>query len=259
MIRGLTNAASGMNAQAAAIDIIANNIANVNTIGKKNPRPGFAELIHQTLEQYGLPIEGGTATPPRVGNGSRLSSNMVVFTPGEITETGRAYDLAIAGKGLFQVELPDGGKALTRDGAFEINEKGELITANGYRLFPSITMPEGHKDIRIEAGGNVFAVDAAGASTPVGRITLVNVTNPSGLKPLGANLLEITENSGPPAVGNPGEEGLGSLRQGFLEVSNVDMAEEMTSLLIAQRAYEVNSKAVQTADEMWAMANNLRK
>ncbi|MHB1125917.1 MAG: flagellar basal-body rod protein FlgG [Bacillota bacterium] len=260
MLRALMNAASGVKAQSVAIDTIANNIANVNTNGYKKERPVFAELVHQSLQQQGLPVqEGNVASPPQIGTGSRVASSIKVFSPGQITQTGRVYDLAVAGKGMFQVELPDGEKALTRDGAFRINDQREIVTTSGYRMHPAITLPEGYTDILIDPSGNVSVVDNEGKSTALGRITLVNVINLGGLKPLGDNLLGITSASGPPAVGFPGEDGLGSIRQGFLELSNVDMAEEMSNLIITQRAFEINSKAIQTADEMWSMANNLRK
>lgn len=263
MIRSLFTAATGMVSQQMNIDAIANNLANVNTTGFKKSRVNFQDLLYETVKPAGASTTAGTTIPEgiQLGHGVRPSAISKDFTPGGAIQTGNQLDLMIEGDGFFQIELPDGTTAYTRDGSFKINQEGTLLTADGYQLSPAITIPTDAELVTVSSDGSV-SVRVPGSGTPqtVGTLQLVRFSNPSGLDArLGRNLLLETEASGTPQTGQPGLTGLGTLAQGFLENSNVQVVEEILHMIIAQRAYEANSKVIQTADEMLQTANNVRR
>ena len=264
MLRGLFSAASGMTAQQLMVDNISNNLANVNTAGFKKRRINFQDLLYQTIQQPGAVGAGGGEIPAgmQIGHGTRPVSIQPLFTPGAHIETGNKFDMAIQGEGFFEIQLPDKSIAYTRDGTFTRNSAGDLVTSDGYSLTPSITIGDdvNYESISVAADGTVSATKAGGVgSTTVGNVKLANFINPAGLIAQGSNLFLESDASGNATEGTPGEKGLGQIRQGFIEVSNVQVVEEMVNLIIAQRAYEVNSKSIQTADEMLQQANNIRR
>ena len=262
MLRALWTAAAGMKAQQLFIDTIANNLANVNTIGFKKSRVDFQDLLYQTISIAGGKAPGGGQLPVgiQIGHGVQPVAIGKLFTQGEITETQNPLDLVIEGDGFFQVLQPDGSIAYTRDGAFKLDKDGRIVTANGLPLEPEIIIPPEATNISISHDGTV-SVLIPGDTTPreVGQITLAKFINPAGLQSIGYNLYKSTDASGEAIIGTPGLEGFGIVSQGFLEMSNVQVVEEMASMIIAQRAYEINSKAIQTTDEMLRIANNLRR
>lgn len=263
MIRSLFTAATGMLAQQMNIDTIANNLANVNTTGFKKSRVNFQDLLYETITPAGTETVAGTTIPEgiQVGHGVRPASIAKIMTPGNMVQTGNPLDLAIEGDGFFQIEMPDGSTAYTRDGAFKVNQEGIVMTADGYPLTPAITVPTDYEQIAVGADGTV-SVRIPGTSTPqnIGTLQLVRFANAAGLDArLGRNLLLETEASGPPTEGQPGLEGIGLIEQGFLENSNVQVVEEIIQMIIAQRAYEASSKVIQTSDEMLQLANNVRR
>lgn len=261
MLRALRTAASGMTAQQLYIDLVAHNLANVNTTGFKKSRIEFEDLLYQTLRPAG-PGEGETQLPAplQVGHGTKLVAAAKIFSQGDSQVTGNPLDLAIEGDGLFQIEMPDGTTAYTRNGSFRIDGEGRMVTSQGRPMLPEITVTDNTVSVLVNADGKVFA-RTAGTETPteLGQILLARFVNPSGLESAGGNLLLLSPASGDPVVGAPGELGLGGLQQGALERSNVDVTEEMVSMIVAQRAFEINSKAVRTADDLLAMINNLKK
>jgi len=263
MSRSLFTAATGMIAQQMNIDTIANNLANVNTTGFKKSRVNFQDLLYETLKMAGTETVAGTTVPEgiQLGHGVRPSSVAKVFSPGNLIQTGNPLDLVIEGDGFFQIELPDGTIAYTRDGAFKINQEGMIMTVDGYPLTPALTIPTDYELLSVGSDGTVSAL-IPGDSTPtnLGTLSLVRFPNPAGLDArLGRNLLIETEASGPPTEGPPGLEGIGFIEQGFLENSNVQVVEEIIHLIIAQRAYEASSKVIQASDEMLQQANNVRR
>jgi flagellar basal-body rod protein FlgG len=252
-----------MIAQQMNIDTIANNLANVNTVGFKKSRVDFQDLLYETLKPAGTETTAGTTLPEgiQIGHGTRPASISKVFSPGAAIQTGNPLDLMIEGDGFFQVELPDGTTAYTRDGSFKLNAQGTVLTADGYPLTPAITIPTDAEIITVGADGTV-SVRVPGDNTPqnLGTIQLARFPNAAGLDArLGRNLLLETQASGPPTQGQPGVDGLGTLAQGFLENSNVQVVEEILQMIIAQRAYEANSRVITTADEMLQTANNMRR
>jgi flagellar basal-body rod protein FlgG len=257
------SAATGMVAQQTNIDTIANNMANVNTTGFKKSRVNFQDLLYETIKAPGGQTANGNNIPEgiQLGHGVRPSSVAKLFTPGSFISTGNAFDIAIEGDGFFQVLLPDGTVAYTRDGSFRQSDTGDVVTADGYPLEPAINIPEDAKNINISQGGVISYIQPpATATATAGTIELVRFANPSGLDAsLGRNLLLETEASGDPVAAEPGIDGVGTLAQGFLENSNVQTVEEIINMIIAQRAYEANSKVIQTADEMLQIANNVRR
>jgi len=261
MIRALFTAATGMIAQQMNIDTIANNMANVNTTGFKKSRVNFQDLLYETIKPAGTETSAGATIPEgiQVGHGVRPASIAKLFTPGNMIQTGNPLDLMVEGDGFFQVQLPDGTIAYTRDGSFKRNETGQVMTADGYPLSPGITIPENAESISVGRDGVVSAyVD--GAQQNLGTIQLVGFINPAGLDArLGSNLLLETEASGAPNPGQPGLDGMGMLAQGFLENSNVQVVEEILQMIIAQRAYEASSKVIQSSDEMLQLANNVKR
>lgn len=263
MIRALFTSSTGMISQQLNVDTIANNIANVNTTGFKKSRVNFQDLLYETIRPAGTETTTGARIPEgmQVGHGVRPASIAKQFTQGNLILTGNQFDLVIEGDGFFQIELPDGTVAFTRDGSFKVDADGNIVTADGYPLQPALNVPNNFLQFIVNADGNA-SVTVADAQVPqvVGQINLVRFVNPSGLDArLGRNLLLETEASGPPQEGQPGLDGLGTIEQGFLENSNVQVVEEVVNLIIAQRAYEANAQIVSTSDEMLQVANNIKR
>lgn len=262
MMRALWSAASGMAAQQLNVDTIANNLANVNTAGFKRQRVDFQDLLYQTNRQPGSPAASGVEVPTgvQVGLGVRVGSTTKNFAQGTFQTTDNPLDLVIEGDGFFQVLQPNGEIAYTRAGAFKLDSNGNLVTGDGSPLEPPIAIPTDAESISIGADGTV-AVMLAGQSAPqeIGQISLARFANPAGLKNLGHSLYAETGASGAPQTGTPGEDGLGQVAQGVLELSNVQVVEEMVNMITAQRAYEANSQAIRISDDMLQMANNVRR
>ena len=263
-IRALRTAASGMYAQQINIQVISNNIANVNTTSYKKNRAEFKDLMYQNVsanpQNQELPgvIENSDAEI-QVGVGVKPSSTQKIFKQGDLQATGHQMDIAIHGDGFFQLRRPDGNYSYTRDGSFKVSGDGTLVTANGNVLEPGFTISSNVVQIEITQDGILSVVEASGDKIEMGTIELAKFINPGGLKALGDNMYEETEESGVPLLGNPGFEGYGTLNQGYLESSNVDIVDEMISMITAQRAYEINSKTVKTVEEMMQIANNLKR
>jgi flagellar basal-body rod protein FlgG len=261
MIRALFSAASGMSAQQMNVDVIANNIANVNTSGFKRSRPDFQDLMYQTLTAPGTASSSSTQVPTglQVGLGVKPVAVQKLFTQGDFQSTGNSLDLVIEGDGFFQITKPDGTINYTRSGAFKLDKNGAVVNSDGYALEPSITIPANTTSIKVGNDGTVSVLQA-GNSAPVqvGNIQIANFINPGGLQALGKNLFVNTDSSGDATTGAPGLEGRGTINQGFLEMSNVNVVEELANLIIAQRAFEMNSKAVQTADQMLQNVNAMK-
>ncbi len=259
MIDSLYIGATGMQAQQMNVDVISNNLANVNTSAFKKNRVSFEDLLYrETIRQNGA--AGSAETAHRLGVGSGIAGTSKIFTIGELKKSDSPMDLAIRGQGFLEVSMPDGSSAYTRSGSLEVNRDGYLTTADGNLLKPSIQVPSDATEIMFEPTGRVMArVPTEREPIEIGVLELMNFTNPGGLNPIGGNLYTVSDKSGEPLLGKPGDEGYGVLAQGFLESSNVKLMEEMINLIVAQRAYEVNSKIVQASDEMLAMSNNLRR
>lgn len=262
MIRSLFIAATGMEAQKLNIDVISNNLANVNTTGFKKSRADFQDLIYQTLKAPGTASAEGAQTPTgiQIGLGVRPVAVQKIFQQGDFANTANSLDLGIEGDGFFQILMPDGTIGYSRAGAFKLDSEGRIVNSEGYQLDPSITVPANTLSISVGTDGRITVLQA-GNNTPVeiGQIELARFTNSGGLIAMGKNLFAVSASSGEPTTGTPGSEGLGTIAQGFLEMSNVNVVEEMVNMIISQRAYEVSSKAVQTSDEMLQLVNNLRR
>jgi flagellar basal-body rod protein FlgG len=262
MIRALWTAGTGMNVQQVNLDVISNNIANVNTTGFKKSRADFQDLMYQTLRLQGAKNETGNQVPTgiQIGHGAMLAAVQKVFMQGDFQETQNELDIAVEGSGFLQITLPNSEKAYTRAGAFKRDSEGKIVTSDGYNIEPAVTVPTTALKVSVSSDGTVAAqVQGQSALQQVGKIELAHFPNPSGLKAIGKTLFQETEASGSPVLGKPGENGMGTLLQGFLEMSNVNIMQEMIALIIGQRAYEVNSKAIQAADEMLQQANNVRR
>jgi flagellar basal-body rod protein FlgG len=260
MLRAFSTAATGMNAQQMIVDTIANNLANLNTVGFKRSQVDFQDLMYIQLAEAGREIASGVIAPSglELGCGVRPASTLKVFTQGEADNTERTLDLMIEGDGFFQVTLPNGETRYTRDGSLRLNANGSLVTASGHPLSPAITVPADARSISIGQDGTVTVfAGAKNTASNVGQIQLVRFANSSGLRAEGENLLAETPASGNAVVGTAGQDGLGNLRQGFLERSNVQMVRELVNLITAQRAYEINSRAIRAGDEMLTTANRL--
>jgi len=258
MIRALYTAATGMNAQQLNIDVVANNLANVQTTGFKKSRADFEDLLYQTLRAPGSPSSNTTQSPTgiQIGLGTKPAAVQRIFTQGDYTQTGAPFDVAIEGDGLLQVTLPDGSLAYTRAGALKVDNQGRLVTSDGAPLEPGITIPDGAIDVTIAQDGTVSAkLPGATSATQLGQMQLARFQNEPGLSALGKNLFQETDGSGPAQLGVPGQDNRGTLLQGFLESSNVSVVEELIGLITSQRAYEVTSKAITTADEMLKVTN----
>jgi flagellar basal-body rod protein FlgG len=252
-------AKTGLDAQQTRMAVVSNNLANVNTTGFKRGRAEFEDLLYQNVRQTGGQSSQNTQLPSglMLGTGVRTVSTEKLFTQGSMTQTGNNLDLAINGRGFFQVLLPNGSVAYTRNGSFQMNDQGKVVTANGYELQPSITVPANTQSITIGSDG-VASVQIAGETAPsqVGTLQLADFINPTGLQPIGENLYVESAASGAPQVGNPDSNGLGSVVQGSLEGSNVNVVEELVDMIETQRAYEMNSKAIATTDKMLEYTNN---
>ncbi len=262
MIRSLYTAATGMLSQQTQIDVTSNNIANVNTIGYKKQRAEFADLFYQVMEYAGMQSGQtlGSPTGIEVGLGSRPTSITKQFTQGNFKQTGNNLDMAITGNGFFQVELPDGSTAYTRNGAFKVDGAGTIVNSDGYKLLPEIVVPENSITVAIGTDGQISVIQAGETEgNQIGQVELANFINPAGLHSLGDNNYSSTVASGAAIVGTAGLEGLGQIKQGFVEMSNVQLVEEMTDLITGQRAYEANSKAITTSDEMLQTVNGLKR
>jgi flagellar basal-body rod protein FlgG len=264
MLKSLYTTATGMKAQQTMVDIIANNIANVNTAGFKRSQASFEDLLYVTSQSPGLQRDGAGNPAPiglQVGSGSRLSGTTKVFSPGTLEITDRNLDLAIDGEGFFSVLLPDGSTGYTRDGGFQLNADGKIVNGSGHILLPEITLPGDLLEINIDTEGRVTGRTAGNADTSsqFGQLTIHRFLNPSGMLAVGGNVVHQTEASGAPTTGNPGQNGLGSLKQGFIERSNVQIVNELVNLIVAQRAYEVNSRAIQASDQMLSTATNITR
>ena len=261
MIRALYSAASGMTAQQTNVDNIANNLANANTTGYKMRRAQFQDLLYQSLAQPGASAGQQTVIPVglQLGLGTRAASNEIIFTQGNFSQTGNPLDVVIQGNGFFQVRRPTGDLAYSRAGSFQFDKNGTLVTADGDPLEPAITIPTTAQAITIAPDGTVSYTQPGQTNVQqAGQIQLAQFQNPAGLNSIGHNLFQPTDASGDAIVANPGgQEGLGSLLQGYTEQSNVSIVQEFINLIIAQRAYEANSKVVKAADEMYQQVNNL--
>lgn len=259
MIKALWVAKTGLDAQQTRMSVISNNLANVNTTGFKRGRASFEDLLYQNERQPGGATSQQTQLPTglMVGTGVRVVSTEKFFEQGNVLQTGNALDVAINGRGFFEVLMPDGSQAYTRDGGFQINAQGELVTNAGYPVQPGIQIPEGALAVSIGSDGTV-TVQLSGQAQPVevGQLTVTDFVNPAGLQPRGENLFLETAASGPAQPGTPGLSGTGTLVQGALESSNVNVVEELISMIETQRGYEMNAKAISTADQMWAFLNN---
>ncbi|MFO1216915.1 MAG: flagellar basal-body rod protein FlgG [Burkholderiaceae bacterium] len=253
MFRSLWIAKTGMEAQQTQLDTISHNLANVGTNGFKRGHAVFEDLIYQNLRQAGANSSEQTQLPTglQVGLGVRAVAMSRNFTQGNLQQTGNNLDVAIKGNGFFQIQMPDGSVAYTRDGSFQVDAQGQIVTNNGFTVQPGITIPANAQSVTIAADGTVTVL-LPGQSTPqpVGQLQIAGFANPSGLDPRGQNLFGETAASGTPASGAPGSNGLGTLAQGYVETSNVNVVEELVAMIQTQRAYEINSKAIQTSDQM---------
>ncbi|WP_114955022.1 flagellar basal-body rod protein FlgG [Sphingosinicella terrae] len=261
-MRSLSIAGTGMLAQQTNVDVISNNIANMNTTAYKRQRAEFQDLLYQQVTRAGAQTGGPEATAPsgiQIGAGVRTGGVYRIGTQGALTQTDNRYDVAIEGQGYFQITMPNGETAYTRAGSFQVSDQGELVTADGYPVQPGIAIPQEATDVVIARNGTVQVKVAGDAALQdVGQLQLATFMNEAGLEAMGGNLFMQTPASGEPNVAAPGEPGFGSLRQGFLEASNVNPVAEITALITAQRAYEMNSRVVKTVDEMLGTTSQLR-
>lgn len=249
-------AASGMHAQQTNLDVVANNLANVNTPGFKKSRVDFEDLVYRAVQSSQNPEQRAHA----LGLGAAISTTAKVFTPGDLKKTDRSLDLGIQGYGFFEVTLPDNTHAYSRSGSFQVDRDGYLVTSDGHQINPSIQIPSDSQEVLFAKDGTVFAkVPGENAPIEIGQLELANFSNSSGLNPIGSNLYLANEASGNPQYSKPSEDGTGGIAQGFLEASNVQLVEELTNMIMAQRAFEMNSKVVQASDEMLGIINNLRR
>lgn len=261
MIRSLWIAKTGLESQQTNMDVISNNLANVNTNGFKRGRAVFEELMYQTLRQPGAQVGAANQLPTglQIGTGVRTVATERIHTTGSLRETGNDLDIAIQGRGFLQVEMPDGTEAYTRDGSLQVDQDGQVVTAGGYPIQPPINIPDNALSISIARDGTVSVTQpgAAGTSVEVGQLELVTFINTAGLQSQGENLYIETDASGPANFAQPGLDGAGLVMQRYVETSNVNVAEELVNMITTQRAYEMNSKAVQTSDQMLARLTQL--
>jgi flagellar basal-body rod protein FlgG len=262
MLRSLYTAATGMKANQTYVDNIAHNLSNVNTTGYKKSKIEFEDLIYQNLQLPGSENADGIRRPVgiQVGLGSRVLANQKIFTQGNFQQTGNPFDFAINGDGFFQIRLPTGETAYTRSGSFKVSDEGYLTTSQGYLVEPSVVMPDDMEEITVSESG-LIAMRRVGeaAFEEVGQFELARFVNPAGLQAMGGNLYRESEASGTPLIGDPGSNSLGVLNQQYIEASNVQMVEEMVNMIIAQRGYEISSKAITTSDEMLQTASALKR
>ena len=253
MIRSLWIAKTGLDAQQTQLDVVSNNLANVGTAGFKRSRAVFEDLLYQTLRQPGAQSTQQTQLPTglQLGTGVKPVASERIFTQGNLQQSANSLDVAINGQGFFQVQMPDGTTGYTRDGSFHMDSQGQLVTSGGYALQPAITIPANAQNITIGRDGIVTVTQQGQtAATQVGSLQLANFLNPAGLQGMGENLYTETASSGTPTTNAPGSNGLGTVQQGYVETSNVNVVEELVNMIQTQRAYEINSKAVQTSDQM---------
>lgn len=254
MIHSLHIARTGLDAQQTRLDVISNNLANVSTTGFKKGRAVFEDLLYQIIRQPGAQSTQQTQLPSgfQLGVGVRTVATERIFTQGSLQQTGNALDVAISGRGFFQIQKPDGGTAYTRDGSFQVDNQGNLVTASGYAVLPNLQIPADALVVSIARDGIVSVTQPGNPNTitQLGQLQLATFINNAGLQSQGENLFVETAASGPPQIGNPGTDGLGLLNQSFVETSNVNVAEELVNMIIAQRAYELNSRAITTSDQM---------
>lgn len=259
MFSSLWVAKTGLDAQQTRMDVISNNLANANTTGYKSARASFQDLVYQNLRQPGGQTTEQTQAPAglMLGTGVRVVGNEKLFTQGNIEQTGNSLDVAIRGRGFLQVTMPDGNIAYTRDGSLHMDQNGQIVTANGYAVDPAISVPANAQSITIGSDGTVsVSVPGQAATQQIGTVQLADFINPAGLQPNGDNLYLETASSGSPQIGQPGLNGLGTLAQGALESSNVNVVEQMVNMIETQRTYEMNSKAVSAADSMLQFLTN---
>jgi flagellar basal-body rod protein FlgG len=262
MLRSMYSAATGMEAQQLYMDTISHNLSNVNTTGYKRSKLEFQDLMYQTLKQPGIRNAEGEMAPSgiEVGLGVKPAATQRIFEQGSLNETGNNLDVAIKGEGFYQVNMPDGTIAYTRDGSFKMTSDGTIVTTDGYPIAPQISFPEGAQDLGISPEGKVTAILAGQAtSTEIGQIEIARFVNPSGLRALGENLYGVSDASGEAILESPGENGIGTLQQRYSEASNVQVVEEMVNMITAQRAYEIVSKSIQVSEDMLQVANNLKR
>lgn len=258
MNQALWIAKTGLDAQQTRMSVISNNLANVNTTGFKQDRAVFEDLLYQTMRQPGAQSSSSTQLPSglMVGTGVRTVATEKLHTQGNITQTENALDVAIQGRGFFQILMPDGSLSYTRDGTFQLDSTGQVVMSNGYLLEPGITVPEDAQSITIGSDGTVSVLSAGdNAPTIVGNLDLADFVNPTGLQPIGENLFKETAASGAPIIGTPGLDGFGTTVGGALETSNVNVVTELINMIETQRAYEMNSKAISTSDQMLQYAS----
>ena len=259
MTQALWIAKTGLDAQQTRMAVISNNLANVNTTGYKYSRPVFNDLLYQTIRQPGAQSSQSTEVPSglMLGTGVRTMSTQKFYSQGNVISTENATDVAITGKGFFEILMPDGATAYTRDGSFQIDSQGQMVTSNGYIVQPAIVVPANVQNLTIGEDGVVSAL-TAGSTTPtqIGQIQLADFVNPAGLQPIGDNLVKETAASGTATTGAPGSSGMGRTIQGSLESSNVNVVAELVNMIETQRAYEMNSKAISTSDQMLQYASN---
>jgi len=261
MIRSLFTAATGMSAQQIEQDVIANNLANVNTMGFKKSRANFQDLMYQIYSKAGATSSTGVQLPAgiEIGMGVKPISTQKIFSQGDYQQTGNPFDWAIEGDGFFQLDDGDGGTAYTRAGSFKINKDSNICNSEGLLLTPALSVPQGTVVITVDKSGQVTATDSKGTMTQIGQLQIATFINPAGLSSAGRNLYNKTDASGEASVGNPGIEGKGTISQYFLEMSNVNVIDEMVKMITGQRAYEINSKSVQTADAMLGIVNSMKR
>ncbi len=262
MMQSLYTASTGMSAMQTNINVTANNIANVNTIGFKKSRPEFADLMYKAMQYAGTATSSTTESPAgiEVGLGVRTTSTTKMFSEGNLQKTGNQLDMAITGNGFFTLNLPNGTQVYSRNGAFKLDQNGQLVNADGYQLVPNITIPQDATSISIGTDGTVSVIEPGQTqATQVGQITLTNFINPAGLHSMGGNLYSQTGSSGQPVQSIAGTNGLGSIRQGFVEMSNVKLVVALTDLITGQRAYDSNSKVITTSSQMLQTVNQLKR
>jgi flagellar basal-body rod protein FlgG len=259
MNQALWVAKTGLEAQQTRMNVVSNNLANVNTTGFKQERAVFEDLLYQNVRQSGGQTSQDTELPSglNLGTGVRVVATEKVFSQGAMLQTGNALDMAVKGRGFFQILMPDGNLAYTRDGSFQLNAQGEIVTASGYTVQPALTIPDGTQSVTIGSDG-VVSVQLSGQASPsqIGSVETVDFINPAGLQPIGENLFIETASSGTAQAGTPGLNGFGSIVQGALEGSNVNVVAELVNMIETQRAYEMNSKAISTTDQMMQYLNN---
>jgi flagellar basal-body rod protein FlgG len=261
MLRAFSTSATGMAAQQTLVDVIANNLANINTTGFKRSQVAFQDLLYIKLKDAGAEVISGLKSPSgiEVGSGVRTAATVKVFAGGELDNTSRPLDIAISGDGFIQVSAPSGETMYTRDGSLQTNADGELVTSSGFRIEPAISLPTDYASIDIGKDGSVNITDSSGTQSVVGTIELARFPNPAGLSSEGDNLWSQTDASGTATTGTAGDSGFGTVQSGFLEKSNVQMITELVNLITAQRAYETNSRAIRAGDEMLRQANQIAR